>query len=74
MPPGVYPPIDRAELEAMRRRMPSGSYQEIRLYYRLAAVEAVLRRLYNAVIDTPLEGTELREAMRETERALGIST
>lgn len=69
---GVYPPLSTDELEEMRRRMPSGTYEEIRLFYQLSAVNGVLRRLYRAVIATPLEGTELKAAMRETERALGI--
>ena len=74
MPRGVYSPFSCAELEAMQRRMPAGTEQEIRLYYALTATSGVLRRLYNAVLATPLEGTALTEAMRETERALGIST
>jgi hypothetical protein len=44
----------------------------IALIYTLQSREGTLRRLYNAVMATPLEGEELRAAMRETERALGI--
>jgi len=71
---GVYPPLTSAELEEMRRRMPSGSYEEIRLFYALTASHGVLQRLYRAVLATPLEGTELRESMDQARKALGIST
>jgi hypothetical protein len=71
---GVYPPLTPDELEEMRKRMPSGTEEEIRLFYKVSALSGILLRLYRAVIATPLEGTELREAMQETEKALGITT
>lgn len=44
----------------------------IALIYTVQSREGTLRRLYNAVLATPLENVELRDAMRETEKALGL--
>lgn len=44
----------------------------IALIYTVQSREGTLRRLYHAVMATPLEGEELNAAMREVERALGI--
>ena len=45
----------------------------IALIYTIQSREGTLRRLYQAVIATPLEGTELVAAMAETEQALGLA-
>ena len=68
---GVYSPFTPDELEDLRRRMPTGSDLEIRLFYALSATNGTLQRLHRAVIATPLEGRELREAMHEAGKALG---
>jgi hypothetical protein len=69
---GVYSPFTPEELDDLRRRMPTGSELEIRLYHALTARTGILNRLYRAVIATPTEGRELREAMREAGKALGV--
>jgi|HubBroStandDraft_6_1064221.scaffolds.fasta_scaffold11947_8 hypothetical protein len=68
---GVHSQLSREELEDLRREMPTGSDLEIRLFYTLLATIGLLNRLYHAVIATPWEGRELREAMREVGKALG---
>jgi hypothetical protein len=73
---GVYKLLTSAEvIEYHDRMLDEGGWttSAITLIYTLQSREATLRRLYNAVMATPTEGEELRAAMRETERALGIS-
>jgi hypothetical protein len=65
-----------AEVDEYRVRMlDEGGWATptIALIYTAQSREGTLRRLYQAVMATPLEGTELTAAMRETEQALGIS-
>jgi hypothetical protein len=70
--------LTSAEVNRHRERMldghPAWSLNETeRLIYTVISREGTLRRLYQAVIATPVEGTELTAAMRETEQALGLS-
>jgi hypothetical protein len=74
---GVSRVLISSEVEGMRERVLEAHpywLPEVTesLIYTVQSREGTLRRLYNAVIATPMEGTELREAMRETERALGL--
>lgn len=60
--------------DRMLDRYPSWTDDETeRLVYTVISREGTLRRLYHAVIATPVEGAELTAAMAETEQALGIS-
>lgn len=64
-----------AEVAELRQEMELAAYVGPRFGELVCTVlsrEGTLRRLYNAVLATPLEGEELRAAMRETERVLGI--
>jgi len=74
-PPHVYSLLTSAEIAecAVLTGHARNSSMTIRLLYTLQSREATLRRLYNAVMATPVESTELRAAMREVEKALGIS-
>ena len=67
--------LTSAEVERYRERMldEGGDGTALQLIYTVISREGTLRRLYQAVIATPLEGTELTAAMRETEQALGLS-
>ena len=69
--------LTSAEVEEYRTRMlDEGGWAEptIALIYTVQSREGTLRRLYQAVMATPLEGVELTAAMREVEKALGLST
>jgi len=64
-----------AEVEQYRERvLDEGGWttSALSLIYTVQSREGTLRRLYNAVMATPLEGEELNAAVRETERVLGI--
>ena len=69
--------LSSAEITEYHDRMlDEGGWPEptVALIYTVQSREGTLRRLYQAVIATPLEGIELRAAMAETEQALGLST
>ncbi len=73
---GVHKILTSAEVEQYRDRvLDEGGWtvSALSLIYTVQSREGTLRRLYNAVMGTPLEGEELRASMCETERALGIT-
>jgi len=72
---GVGRVLSSAEVRDLRNELNVEDWNtlEANLIFTVQQREGTLRRLYNAVIATPLEGTELTAAMAETERVLRLS-